>query len=227
MRARERGVLFDVGHGAGSFSYQVARARDRPGVCPRHHLQRPARPQRRRARLRPGHHALEAAARWAWSCRRHPGHHVHARERPSGASTASARWRPAGRATCRSSSYGPGAGHCPTRPGPPRSSSACSSRGWRSWRGTSVTWSRGRRDARGRPGGRRRRRAGAPAALRDDPRRRHRRYRGHPAGPAPGGRPDQGREDRGDRGPAATAPGSASTRPAATSCPAASIRTAT
>ena len=43
-----------------------------------------------------------------------------------------------------------------------------------------------------------------PAALRDDPRRRRRRYRGHPAGPAPGRRPDQGREDRGDRGPAAS-----------------------
>ena len=34
MRARERGVLFDIGHGAGSFSYRVARAAIRQGFAP-------------------------------------------------------------------------------------------------------------------------------------------------------------------------------------------------
>ena len=34
VRARERGVLFDVGHGVGSFAYRVARARAGPGVRP-------------------------------------------------------------------------------------------------------------------------------------------------------------------------------------------------
>ena len=34
MRARERGVRFDVGHGAGSFSYQVARAAIAQGFAP-------------------------------------------------------------------------------------------------------------------------------------------------------------------------------------------------
>jgi dihydroorotase len=34
MRARERGVLFDIGHGAGSFSYRVARAAIREGFAP-------------------------------------------------------------------------------------------------------------------------------------------------------------------------------------------------
>ena len=34
MRARERGVLFDIGHGAGSFSYRVARAAISQGFAP-------------------------------------------------------------------------------------------------------------------------------------------------------------------------------------------------
>ena len=34
MRARERGVLFDIGHGAGSFSYRVARAAIGQGFAP-------------------------------------------------------------------------------------------------------------------------------------------------------------------------------------------------
>jgi dihydroorotase len=34
MRARERGVLFDIGHGAGSFSYRVARAAITQGLAP-------------------------------------------------------------------------------------------------------------------------------------------------------------------------------------------------
>jgi dihydroorotase len=34
MRARERGVMFDIGHGAGSFSYRVARAAIRQGFAP-------------------------------------------------------------------------------------------------------------------------------------------------------------------------------------------------
>ena len=34
MRARERGVLFDIGHGAGSFSYRVARAAISQGFSP-------------------------------------------------------------------------------------------------------------------------------------------------------------------------------------------------
>jgi dihydroorotase len=34
LQARERGVLFDVGHGVGSFSYQVARAAIREGFAP-------------------------------------------------------------------------------------------------------------------------------------------------------------------------------------------------
>ena len=34
MRARERGVVFDIGHGVGSFSYRVARAAIREGFAP-------------------------------------------------------------------------------------------------------------------------------------------------------------------------------------------------
>jgi len=34
LQARERGVLFDIGHGVGSFSYQVARAAIREGFAP-------------------------------------------------------------------------------------------------------------------------------------------------------------------------------------------------
>jgi len=34
MRARERGVLFDVGHGVGSFAYRVARAAMAQGFAP-------------------------------------------------------------------------------------------------------------------------------------------------------------------------------------------------
>ena len=81
MRARERGVLFDIGHGAGSFSYRVARAAISQGFPPdtissdlhAHNVGGPG--------LRPGHHALQAAARGHGAAGRHPGHHVHARAR--------------------------------------------------------------------------------------------------------------------------------------------------
>ncbi len=63
IAARERGVLFDIGHGVGSFAYRVARNAIAAGIRARHDLQRPARAQRRRPGLRPGDDALQAAAR--------------------------------------------------------------------------------------------------------------------------------------------------------------------
>ena len=93
-RARARGVLFDVGHGAGSFAYSGGEGRLRPGLPAGHGIERPARAQRGRTRVRPGHHAVEAAA-----LRDEPGRGDHggdgrARRPPSGAAARSARWRP-------------------------------------------------------------------------------------------------------------------------------------
>ncbi len=107
MRARERGVLFDIGHGAGSFSYRVARAAISQGFAPDtissdlHAHNVAGRPSTRPPRC-------PSCCIPAWSCRTSS---APPRPRPralSGASTASARWRPPGRATCRSSSCGHG-----------------------------------------------------------------------------------------------------------------------
>ena len=58
-RARERGVLFDIGHGKGSFSFKTARAMLANGFCPGHHLVRRAHAVHQRPGLRPGHHHVE------------------------------------------------------------------------------------------------------------------------------------------------------------------------
>ena len=38
--ARDRGVIFDIGHGLGSFSYDIGRAAMEDGFPPRYHQQR-------------------------------------------------------------------------------------------------------------------------------------------------------------------------------------------
>jgi dihydroorotase len=40
LAAKQRGVIFDVGHGGGSFDFTVAEGRDPGGLHARHHLLR-------------------------------------------------------------------------------------------------------------------------------------------------------------------------------------------
>ena len=54
-----RGVHLDVGHGAGSFAFDVAEKALGPGPAARNHLERSAPVQHPRTGVRPGHDALE------------------------------------------------------------------------------------------------------------------------------------------------------------------------
>ena len=59
LEARERGVLFDIGHGKGSFAFKTARAMLANGFHARHDLVGRARALHQRPGLRPGHHHVE------------------------------------------------------------------------------------------------------------------------------------------------------------------------
>ena len=64
--AAERGVLFDVGHGVGSFSFDGGTPGAGRWHAARYHLQRPARAQHRGSRLRPGRRRSPSSCTWAY-----------------------------------------------------------------------------------------------------------------------------------------------------------------
>ena len=121
MQARQRGVLFDVGHGVGSFAYRVARAAIAQGFPPdtissdlhAHNVAGPAYDQATTLSK-----LLHVGMGLADVIR---ADHGHARPPRSGGRTASARCSPAGRQTSRYWSCDRGTGRCLTRPGRPRS----------------------------------------------------------------------------------------------------------
>ena len=59
LDARKRGVIFDIGHGKGSFAFKTARAMLANGFYPGHDLVRHPHALHRRPGFRPGHDAVE------------------------------------------------------------------------------------------------------------------------------------------------------------------------
>ena len=132
-RAWDSGVVMDIGHGTGSFSYETAEALHGGRPPSRRDLDRPAPAQHQRARLRPADLPEQVPSPRDVAPRGRPGRHLPSGRGARAWSARSGHYVRARSPTSRSSACSPAAFRCTTsgaRCGRPTACSSIPSRSW-------------------------------------------------------------------------------------------------